>query len=249
MIVETDIQRQKVETSADLLTDIMREAMDFCVPGITTRELDDHIGSLISDSPCYSAPKRFYSWPAYSCISINEELAHGIAGDRVIGEDDMVKIDISIQHHNGICADMCRTIYHGVNHEKQHLIDVAKLCVEKVVEVLRPGHSVQKVGQIVEEVAYDNGVFVVEELLGHGIGTELHELPNIPHSFTLGSLLTSPKIQDGQLICIEPVIVHTPTKVYTEGRVYISGTGAHGAQYEDMILVTEDNVINLTGGV
>ena len=188
-------------------------------------------------------------WPSNACISVNEVLAHGVADDRIIQEDDLVKIDISIKHNNGICADMCRTVYRGNDPDRQHLVDVAKLCLMNAIEVLKPGHSVQKIGQVVEETAYDNDTFIVEELLGHGIGTELHEEPNIPHVFSLGSLLTSPRIEEGQLICIEPVVVRTATRVYTEGRVYMSGTGAHAAQYEDMVLVGADNVINLTGGV
>ena len=238
-----------IKEAAETVVHIMREAMAFCQPGVTTKELDDYIGELIDESPSISAPKKFYKFPSNACISVNDELAHGIGSDRVIEEEDLVKIDISILHDNGMCADICRTVYHGSDPERQHLIDISELCVLNAIKDLKAGKSVQSIGRAIEETALDNGVFVVEELMGHGIGKTLHEPPTIPTTFSLSKLLGSERLEEGDVICIEPVITRTSTVVYADGRVYMSGTGAHGAQYEDMILVGKDSVINLTGAV
>ena len=249
LIIQNDKQRGQLDEVVEILKWITKSVIDACIPGVTTKDLDDYIGACIYDRKVQSAPKKFYNFPSFSCISINEEMAHGVGSDRRIQKEDLVKLDISIYHPNAICGDMCRTVYHGEDSHRQHLVDVAKLCVEAATKDLKAGDSVCKIGKAIEETAFDNNAFVVEQLKGHGIGRELHEHPTIPTNFSTWQVIDAPRLREGELICIEPVVTWTDTQVYANGLVYISGTGAHSAQHEDMILVCDDNVINLTGEV
>lgn len=246
MVIKTEEERSGMMASAQSLKDIMASALDFIEVGMTTRDLDECIGMHIDFEGAESAPKVFYDWPSHACISVNEEVAHGVAGDRVIEEEDLVKVDISIQHENGYCTDMCRTVYFGSDPQRQHLVDAAKACFDAAVADLMPGDSVQKIGKIIDDTALDLEVFVEERLHGHGIGTQLHELPNVPNTFFIAQLLTSHRLRDGEVICIEPIVLHTRTQIYVNEHVYISGTGAHSAQYEDTVMITEKGIINLT---
>ena len=249
MIINTESERRGIHEAAYTVMDIMAFALDYVTPGITTRELDEHINTYIEMSDAESAPKVFYDFPSYTCISINEEVAHGVAGNRVILQEDLVKIDISIRDRNGYCADMCRTVYFGHDPVRQHLVNVAKQCVHTVIGNLKAGDSVNKIGQIIDEVAFKNRVFVEERLTGHGIGRHIHESPTIPNTFNLSKLLPAHELSPGEVICIEPIIFQSRTSVHMNEYVYVSETGAHAAQYEDMVIVTEDGTDNLTGDI
>ncbi|MEK9767310.1 MAG: methionyl aminopeptidase [Betaproteobacteria bacterium] len=245
-MIANNEDRELLTEAGYYLSTVMTRVLDYVEKGMTTKELDDHIARIVTSEGHKSAPQIYYDFPSFSCISLNDEAAHGVAGDRIIS-DDLVKIDISIVHSNGMCADMCRTVYFGEDPKYEYLASLGPACFENLMNAdLKPGDSVVKIGKLVEEFATDSGVFVIDSLYGHGIGRSLHEEPNIPNVFNLHAMMNAPTLNEGEVFCIEPMFLHNPTHVSQYGDVFINVTGAWSSHHEDMFLLTSEGLTNLT---
>lgn len=218
---------------------------EYLKPGITTRELDEIGATYLKKKGARSAPILAYNFPGHTCISVNDEAAHGIPGDRVIQAGDIVNIDVSAEK-NGYWADNGRSfIVPPVNPEAQRLIESTEKALELAIEVARAGIPLFEIGKAVETYAKEQGFAVLEDLGGHGVGRGIHEKPSVPMHYNKRAkqLLT-----DGMVLTVEPFLTNGArrTKTLPDGWTLKINDGGMVAQREHTIAITKNRPILLT---
>lgn len=229
---------------------IVKETLDFVGKniraGMTTKEVDDLVYKYIISCGAYPSELGYEGYPASSCVSVNEVVVHGIPGDRVILDGDIVSVDITAEK-NGFHGDAARTYLIGnVSEEKRKLVKVTEECFFKAIEGLRAGTPLYDIGYAVQTHAESHGYGVVRALTGHGIGSSMHEDPSVPNYGRKG---TGMRLRAGMTICIEPMITMGTYKVYqdrNDGWTITTADGKPAAHYENTVLITEDGVEILT---
>lgn len=189
------------------------------IPGMTTKEIDKWIEMAIYwHSPkTILACKGFEGFPCSSCISVNEEIIHGIPGKRIIKEGDLVKIDVVLEY-NGWFADSARTFIIGEGSEEdKKLVRVCKECLYKGIEVAKRGWTTGDIGFAIQRHAESNGYSVIKEFSGHGIGQVIHKEPSIP---CFGKQREGYKLKEGDLICIEPMLFIGKADIIMDNKGY-----------------------------
>ncbi len=238
----------KMRDAAKLLVDVMYAMHDAIKPGISTYELDkighDVIKKAGGDAPClgYAQPP----YPAATCISIDEEVVHGIPRkDKILRSGQIISIDLVVGY-NGWMADAARSFGVGeLDPEKQELVDTVKACFYAGYEKAILGNRVGDIGVAVQKVAEDKGYSVIREFVGHGIGTEMHEDPQVPNYKTVRR---GPRLEEGMTICIEPMIAMGKANVYLEddGWTAVMKDKKPSAHYENTIVITANGPEILT---
>ena len=229
---------------------IVKETLDFVGKnihaGMTTKDVDDLVYKYIISCGAYPSELGYEGYPASSCVSVNEVVVHGIPGDRVILDGDIVSVDITAEK-NGFHGDAARTYLIGnVSEEKRKLVKVTEECFFKAIEGLRAGTPLYDIGYAVQTHAESHGYGVVRALTGHGIGSSMHEDPSVPNYGRKG---TGMRLRAGMTICIEPMITMGTYKVYqdrTDGWTITTADGKPAAHYENTVLITENGVEILT---
>ncbi len=214
-------------------------------PGVTTAEIDRVIHDFIVSQGATPSFLNLYGFPASACISVNDELIHGIPGNRVIREGDIVSIDV------GACLDG----YHGDNaatfvagnasEEALALLDVTRQSLYKGIEMAKVGNRVGDISNAVQTYCEERGYSVVREFVGHGIGRSVHEDPEVPN---FGAAGHGPRLVSGMCIAIEPMINAGTRFVSTDSNGWTVRTkdGKLSAHFEHTIAITEDGPIILT---
>lgn len=214
-------------------------------PGVTTAEIDKVIYDFIMSQGATPSFLNLYGFPASACISVNDELIHGIPGNRVIKEGDIVSIDV------GACLDG----YHGDNaatfvageasEEAQKLLDVTKQSLYKGIEMAVVGNRVGDISNAVQTYCEERGYSVVREFVGHGIGRAVHEDPEVPN---FGAAGHGPRLVNGMCIAIEPMINAGTRFVSTDSNGWTVRTkdGKLSAHFEHTIAITDNGPIILT---
>ena len=214
-------------------------------PGVTTAEIDKVIYDFIMSQGATPSFLNLYGFPASACISVNDELIHGIPGNRVIKEGDIVSIDV------GACLDG----YHGDNaatfvageasEEAQKLLDVTKQSLYKGIEMAVVGNRVGDISNAVQTYCEERGYSVVREFVGHGIGRSVHEDPEVPN---FGAAGHGPRLVNGMCIAIEPMINAGTRFVSTDSNGWTVRTkdGKLSAHFEHTIAITDNGPIILT---
>lgn len=236
---------ENLKIASDIAATILKELTQKVKEGVTTESLDNVAKEMLSDLKAISAPHYFYNFPKQTCISINEEVAHGIPSEKkVIKEGDMVNVDVSVVY-NGFVSDNGATVYLGDNSELKNLCEVSKRALYKSIEIVKPGVKVNEIGRIIEQEAFKNGFKVIKNLCGHGVGTKLHEEPTeIPNYH---DIFNKKKIKEGNVLAIETFVSTKSDYIKEKGKwVLIAEKGGYVAQYEHTVLVTEDGFEILT---
>tara|TARA_B100001750_G_C15476424_1_gene582727 strand:+ start:571 stop:1314 length:744 start_codon:yes stop_codon:yes gene_type:complete len=218
---------------------------DRIVPGITTNELDSIAEDYILSQGADLGFKGLYGYPSTICISIEDEVVHGLPGNSKLEEGQIVGIDVG-SIYKGYYGDHAKSFPVGkINKNKEKLLKVTKECLEKGIEKAIPGNRIGDIGSAVQKWAEINGYGVVRELVGHGIGAKLHEDPQIPN---YGNSGTGPKIEAGMCFAIEPMINMGAKEVYTkeDGWTICTKDGLPSAHFEHTIVVTKDGPQILT---
>lgn len=229
---------------------VVKETLEFVGKniraGMTTKEVDELVYRYITASGATPSSLGYCGYPASSCVSVNEVVVHGIPSDRIILDGDIVSVDITAEK-NGYNGDACRTFLIGnVSEEKRRLVQVTEECFFKAIEGLRAGTPLYDIGYAVQTHAESNGYGVVRDLVGHGIGREMHEDPSVPNYGRRG---TGIRLKAGMTICIEPMINMGTWRVVfdrNDGWTVRTADGKPAAHYENTVLITEDGVEILT---
>lgn len=215
-------------------------------PGITTGELDAIGGKYLSFHGARSAPQLTYNFPGYTCISLNEEAAHGIPGAKVIQAGDLVNVDVSAEL-DGFFADTGGSaIVPPASKLKIQICDVAKKALERALLEARAGAKLNRIGYAIEDEARKNGFTVIENLGSHGVGRALHEEP----SFIAGyyDKRDSRVLYENQVITIEPFISSGAREVFDngDGWTLVTKPGIFTAQYEHTLVITKGKPLIMT---
>jgi methionyl aminopeptidase len=213
-------------------------------PGMTTAALDQIGAEFLVHHGAESAPVKAYGFPAYTCISINDEAAHGIPGDRTIQPGDLVNIDVSAVK-NGFWADSGSSFpVPPIDDRRQQLLDAARAALGIALKQARAGRRINRVGRAVENYIAKQGFFVVRELNGHGVGGFIHEKPSVPHFF---NRKLKEEFKAGMVLTLEPFIALEETRITTATDGWTLKTnGTLVAQYEHTLVITDDEPILVT---
>ncbi|MBM4761979.1 type I methionyl aminopeptidase [Bacillus sp. B15-48] len=245
MIAKTQEDIQALKEIGNICARIRDELVAKTKPGITTKELDDLAGELFEKAGAVSAPKGEYDFPGFTCISVNEEVAHGIPGKRVIKEGDLVNIDVS-GSKNGYFADTGISFVVGEGDEiKKKICEVAKEAFEAGLKKAKPGSKKNRIGKEVIQTARKHGLTVIMNLTGHGIGRTIHEKPD--HIYNYHEKWDDEILKDGMVIAFEPFISTSEEEVFQldDGWTYVT-ENSFVAQYEHTIILTKEGPIIVT---
>ena len=213
--------------------------------GITTKQLDKIAYDYIIEHDCTPSCLGYEGYPASVCISINDEVVHGIPGNRKINDKDIVSVDLVVCY-KGYHADATRTFIVGdVSDDIKNLVIETKNAFYEGVKKVKEGTRVFEISQAIEDYAHAHGLSVVEELVGHGIGKEMHEDPNVPN-YNDGN---NTRLKAGMVIAIEPMLNSGSKEIYMADDNWTIKTvdGASSAHYENTVLVTKDGYEIITG--
>ncbi len=246
MTIETEDDVTALKRIGRIVSSVLQEMLDAAEPGMTTRELDALGERLLTRHGARSAPRLTYDFPGATCISVNEEAAHGIPGDRVIQAGDVLNVDVSAEL-DGYFADTGGTkVVPPTNPLKTRLCHATRTALEQAMKQARAGQPINGIGAAIERTAKSYRFKVIENLASHGVGRALHEAPeNISgyHDPADRRLLT-----EGMVITIEPFL-STRSRVVTEtgdGWTLSGVPGNLSAQYEHTMIITRGEPIVVT---
>lgn len=214
-------------------------------PGVTTAQLDDVARQFLESNGARSAPQITYGFPGFTCISVNEEIVHGVPGPRVLKEGDLVTLDVTAELR-GFMADAARTIpLPGASREALELIASATRAYEAGVKVARPGTRVRAIGRAIEQSVKGDGFSVIRELCGHGIGRTLHEEPTVPN---FDDPAANSHLHGGLVLAVEPLVSMHPARIQDEadGWTIRTHNRSLSAHHENTIVVMDGEPIVLT---
>ncbi len=239
-------QVDKMQASAEILASAFLRIRKLVAPGVTTGELDEAIETIIREAGCVPSFKGYHGFPASACISVNEEVVHGIPGKRALLEGDIVGIDIGLIKE-GWHADSAESIPVGkVSDETLRLLKTTEECLWLGIEAIEPGKRISAIGTAVEKHARAEGFSVVESLVGHGIGQDLHEDPQVPNFRCFN--MPDPVMEEGLVLAIEPMINQGTKRVMTarDEWTILTADRKLSAHFEHTVAVTADGPRVLT---
>ena len=207
-------------------------------PGATTGEIDEAAAQFMSEEGCRSAFLGYKNFPGHICISVNEEVVHGIGGNRRVQYGDIVKLDVGVVK-NGWVGDTAKTVPVGaIKPAWSRLLAVTEDILDRVIPIVTPGRRVGDISAFIEDEVLANGYSVVREFVGHGVGRSLHEEPQIPN---FGRAGTGPKLKPGMTLAIEPMVNLGTATVRTldDGWTVVTADNSPSAHFEHTILVTK----------
>lgn len=245
MSIETEEDRDGLERAGKVTRAVLETMKAAVQPGISTAKLDAVGAAVIRAEGARSAPQKVYGFPGHNCISVNDEVVHGVPGRRRLAAGDLLKLDVTVEV-GGYMADACETVVVGEPNEKQAaLVTCAERAFGAGLAVVRPGICAYEVGAAIEREVRDAGFSVVRELMGHGIGRTIHEAPSIPNyrEPRCGDVLT-----EGLVFTIEPILVQGSgqTVMKRDGWTMRTRDRSLAAHYEHTVVVTRDGARLLT---
>jgi methionyl aminopeptidase len=224
---------------------VLGEISDFIQPGVTTREIDQFAAARIKQYGARSAFLGYRKYPCNVCISVNEQVVHGLANDRRCEFGDIVSVDVGVIY-NGFIGDTARTVpVGGCSLEAQRLMDVTEHALYDGIAQAVPGKRVVDISRAIQKYVESNGFSVVREFVGHGVGRKVHEDPQVPN-FDDGK--SSPKLRAGMTLAIEPMVNAgtAEVKLLNDGWTIVTKDGQLSAHFEHTVLITESEPEILT---
>ena len=245
--IKTEEQLNKMRESGKVMKEVFAKLKDFIKPGITTKDIDKFCNRFIISKGCKPSFLHLYDFPGSVCTSVNSVIVHGIPSDKmVLHEGDIVSVDVGV-NYKGIHTDACRTYPVGnISKEAQDLIDVPEKAFFEGIKHLKSGSRVGDIGEAIQKFVEPKGYSLVREMVGHGIGTSVHEEPNVPN---YGKAGTGPILRAGMCIAIEPMVNAGTRHIVIsneDGWTCSTRDGKLSAHYENTLLITEDGVEVMT---
>lgn len=246
MTIDNDHDLEQLRTIGRIVYETLMLMKKQMKVGMTTAELDAIGAEYLGKHGARSAPILMYDFPAHTCISINNEAAHGIPSNRKICAGDVVNIDVSAER-NGYFGDTGATFtVPPVEPRIEYLCQVTRKSLKAAMKVARAGARINQIGQAIEKTARDAGFTTLKDLGSHGIGRSLHEEPHfIPNFFDKSDNRT---LEEGQVITIEPFVSmkSESTRTADDGWTLLTDEGNYSAQYEYTMLITRNKPVVLT---
>lgn len=233
---KTEEQIEQIRESAKVLSSLLAEIAKVIKPGITTLSLDKLAHDYIHDHGGTPAFLNYHGFPFSLCISVNDQVVHGMPSSYIIREGDIVSVDGGV-NLNGFISDSAYTFGIGeISAEAQQLLDVTKNSLLKGVEQAVAGKRVGDISAAVQEYVTPYNYGIVRELVGHGVGLHLHEKPDVPNYGKRGA---GPKLEEGLVICIEPMINagKAGVKFWNDGWTVSTSDGKLSAHFEQMVAI------------
>lgn len=244
--LKNSTQIKEMKEAGRITAQALLVARDAIREGVSTKELDTKIRTFIEKCGAKPSFLGLYGFPGSACISINDQVIHGIPSrDVILKEGDIVKIDVGA-FYKGFHGDSARTYPVGkISAEAERLIEGTKLCFEKGMEQFKAGNRIGDIGYAVESCANSYGYSVVRKYVGHGIGHDVHESPDVPNYGTQGRGV---RLCSGMVLAIEPMVNAGvgDVKEMSDGWTVLTADGKLSAHYENTVALTEDGPIILT---
>ncbi len=218
---------------------VLDEIAAFIKPGLTTRQIDNFAAERIKSYDGKSAFLGYRKFPCHTCLSVNDEVVHGIASERELKFGDIVSVDVGVMH-KGFIGDTARTVaVGGCGVAAQRLLDVTEQSLYLGIAQARPGNRVLDISLAIQRYVEQNGFNVVREFVGHGVGRSMHEEPQVPN-FDEGKK-SSPKLKLGMTIAIEPMVNmgRLDVKILKDGWTVVTQDGSLSAHFEHTVLITD----------
>lgn len=243
--IKTPAEIAAMRESGRMLATVLDVVGKSITPGITTKELDAIAASELTKLGGKPPFLGYGGFPAVICISLNDEVVHGIPGSQVVKNGDIVSFDFGV-NYQGMITDAARSVLVGPHNKvKQGLIDGTLESLDAGIAVVKNGVRVGDISAAIQAVLNDYGYGIVRDLVGHGVGHQLHEDPNIPN---YGKAGTGETLKTGMTIAIEPMTTLGSHNVYTaaDGWTIVTRDGSLAAHFEDTVLITDDGAEILT---
>jgi methionyl aminopeptidase len=247
IVCKSATEIEKMRRSGRIVRQVLDHVRSLVKPGATTMELERAAEKKMKDLGAKPAFKGYYDYPCVLCTSVNEEIVHGIPSDkRVLNKGDIVSVDCGVVL-DGYYGDAAITVPVGdeIKPELQKLLEVTEKSLYRAIEATRIGNAVGDVGAAVQEYVEANGFSVVREFVGHGIGTRLHEEPQVPNFGVRGH---GARLREGMVLAIEPMVNYgkPETRVLSDKWTAVTADGSYSAHFEHCVAVTRDGPVILT---
>jgi methionyl aminopeptidase len=247
IVCKSHSEIEKMRRSGQVVRQVLDELKAMVAPGVTTMDLEKHAERRIKELGAKPAFKGYYDYPCVLCTSVNEEIVHGIpSAKRVLKDGDIVSIDCGVVIE-GYYGDAAITVAVGdaVSPERKKLMDVTEKSLYKAIEQVKLGNSISDIGAAVQEFVESNGFSVVREFVGHGIGTKLHEEPQVPNFKARGA---DTRLREGMVLAIEPMVNsgRPEARVLDDKWTAVTADGSSSAHFEHCVAVTRNGPLILT---
>lgn len=238
IILKSERDLEAMRPACVVASTVLEEVSAFIQPGITTRQVDEYAADRIKHHGAKSAFLGYRKYPCYTCISVNDEVVHGLANDRVLRFGDIVSIDCGVQY-KGYIGDTARTVaVGGCGVLAQRLMDVTEQALYEGIAQALPDKRVSDISRAVQNYVEGNGFNVVREFVGHGVGRTMHEEPQVPNFV---DSKCNQRLRPGMTIAIEPMVVagQPGVKILKDNWTVVTQDGSLSAHFEHTVLITE----------
>ena len=238
IILKSERDLEAMRPACAVAGTVLEEVAAFVQPGVTTKDVDEFAASLIKQFGAKSAFLGYQKYPCQICISVNEQVVHGLAGSRTLRFGDIVSLDVGVLY-NGFIGDTARTVaVGGCDGASQKLMDVGEKALCEGIAKAVAGKRVVDISRAIQNHVEGNGFSVVREFVGHGVGRSMHEEPQVPN-FVDGK--SSPKLRPGMTLAIEPMVnAGAPgVKILNDGWTVVTQDGSLSTHFEHTVLITE----------
>ena len=245
IIIRSPREVEQIRKANVVVAEVLERLKAWVVPGVTTDELDGISEEIILSKGALPAFKGYRGYPKTLCVSINEEVVHGIPNKRKLKEGDIVSIDVGTNLH-GYFGDAAITLPVGEVHPKaKRLLEVTEKALSIGIGMARVGNRLFDISHAVQAWVESNGFSVVRDFVGHGIGTSLHEDPQIPN---FGSPNQGPRLEKGMIFALEPMVNEGTyeVRVLDDGWTVVTADGKPSAHFEHTIAITDGDAMILS---
>jgi len=238
IILKSERDLEAMRPACAVASMVLNEVAAFVQPGMLTRDIDEFAASRMKHYSARSAFLGYRKYPCHICISVNDQVVHGLAGTRQLAFGDIVSLDVGVKL-NGFIGDTAKTVaVGGCGLVAQKLMDVTERSLAEGIAQALPGNQVSDISRAIQNFVESNGFSVVREFVGHGVGRTMHEDPQVPN-FVDGK--PSPKLRPGMTIAIEPMVNSggPAVKILNDGWTVVTQDASLSAHFEHTVLITE----------
>jgi methionyl aminopeptidase len=239
IILKTERDLEAMRPACAVASQVLDEVAAFVRPGVTTRQIDEFAAEAIKRREARSAFLGYRKYPCHVCISVNEEVVHGLASDRRVEFGDIVSLDVGVMYR-GFIGDTAKTVpVGGCGVAAQRLLDVTEQSLFEGIAQALPGNRVADISRAIQRYVESHGYSIVREFVGHGVGRTVHEEPQVPNFVEPGK--STPKLRPGMTIAIEPMVNagRSDVKILKDGWTVVTVDAQLSAHFEHTVLITE----------